>query len=81
MEPIQVWNSGNNDILQNNPEFFLENYTKTLEDLKKINKPLIGYFTNRIPVEIIHALLREIHTDLCLFLVTSNNGYWLNTRL
>ncbi|MHA2073824.1 MAG: 2-hydroxyacyl-CoA dehydratase subunit D [Candidatus Hodarchaeales archaeon] len=56
MEPIQVWNSGNNDILQNNPEFFLENYTKTLEDLKKINKPLIGYFTNRIPVEIIHAL-------------------------
>ncbi len=56
MESIQVWSSGNNDKLQNNPEYFLENYTKTLEDLKKINKPLIGYFTNRIPVEILHSL-------------------------
>ena len=56
MESIHVWSSGNNDKLQNNPEYFLENYTKTLEDLKKINKPLIGYFTNRIPVEILHSL-------------------------
>jgi benzoyl-CoA reductase/2-hydroxyglutaryl-CoA dehydratase subunit BcrC/BadD/HgdB len=34
----------------------LENYNRTLETVKHNEKPLIGYFTNRIPVEILHAL-------------------------
>ena len=44
------------DILDNPPSYYLENYNDSLDVLKKQGKPLLGYFTNRIPVEILHAL-------------------------
>ncbi|MFX1547125.1 MAG: 2-hydroxyacyl-CoA dehydratase subunit D [Promethearchaeota archaeon] len=38
------------------PSFLLENYTDSLKVLQHQGKPLLGYFTNRVPVEILHAL-------------------------
>lgn len=46
----------NDEILDHSPSFFLTNYNGALEVIKKQGKPLIGYFTNRIPVEILYAL-------------------------
>ncbi len=43
-------------LLDNPPNYYLENYTDSLDDLKKQGKPLLGYFTNRVPVELLHAL-------------------------
>jgi benzoyl-CoA reductase/2-hydroxyglutaryl-CoA dehydratase subunit BcrC/BadD/HgdB len=34
----------------------LESYNESLKTLKKQEKAIIGYFTNRVPVEILHAL-------------------------
>ncbi len=34
----------------------LEEYPLTLKSIRNSKKPFIGYFTNRIPIEIIHAL-------------------------
>ncbi|MHA2329381.1 MAG: 2-hydroxyacyl-CoA dehydratase, partial [Candidatus Hodarchaeales archaeon] len=43
-------------ILDHSPKFFLENYTDAFQIIHRQGKPLIGYFTNRVPVEILHAL-------------------------
>ncbi len=37
-------------------QFFLDKYKEAVGALKRLNKPLLGYLTNRIPVEILHAL-------------------------
>jgi benzoyl-CoA reductase/2-hydroxyglutaryl-CoA dehydratase subunit BcrC/BadD/HgdB len=46
----------NNLLVNHPPEFFLENYTESLKVIQQQGKPLLGYFTNRVPVEILHAL-------------------------
>ncbi|MFX0152654.1 MAG: 2-hydroxyacyl-CoA dehydratase subunit D [Candidatus Hodarchaeota archaeon] len=47
----------NNTILENDSENILQgNNALALEILQKQGKPLLGYFTNRVPVEILHAL-------------------------
>ncbi|MFW9990839.1 MAG: 2-hydroxyacyl-CoA dehydratase subunit D [Candidatus Odinarchaeota archaeon] len=51
-----IFNSSEKKILDRKPLFFLENYTEALNFLKNLGKPLAGYFTNRVPVEIIHTL-------------------------
>ncbi len=45
-----------NLLLDHPPIYFLENYTKSLKIIQQLGKPLLGYFTNRVPVEILHAL-------------------------
>ncbi|UCE14427.1 MAG: 2-hydroxyacyl-CoA dehydratase, partial [Candidatus Heimdallarchaeota archaeon] len=49
-------NQLNEEILDHPPSFFLSKYSEALQVIKQQGKPLIGYFTNRIPVEILHAL-------------------------
>lgn len=56
MKTDQDLNSGNNQDFLTYSGNALANYSDTLEELKNLRKPLIGYFTNRIPVEILHAL-------------------------
>lgn len=50
-------NLDNNEIfLGYDRKYFLNNYKGMLRALKGLDKPLLGYLTNRIPVEILHAL-------------------------
>ena len=43
-------------LLDHPPNYILESYTESLRIFQQQDKPLLGYFTNRIPVEILHAL-------------------------
>ncbi|MFX0184228.1 MAG: 2-hydroxyacyl-CoA dehydratase subunit D [Candidatus Hodarchaeota archaeon] len=47
----------NNLFMENETDNILQgDYAVALEILRKQGKPLLGYFTNRVPVEILHAL-------------------------
>lgn len=50
----------------------LDNYSKTLNNLKEKGKPIIGYFTNRVPVEILHAM--NLHPVRILSFGHQNQG-------
>lgn len=50
----------------------LDNYSKTLNNLKEKGKPIIGYFTNRVPVEILHAM--NLHPVRILSFGQQNQG-------
>jgi benzoyl-CoA reductase/2-hydroxyglutaryl-CoA dehydratase subunit BcrC/BadD/HgdB len=43
-------------ILDTSLEFILENYPSTISLIKQKNPPVLGYFTNKFPVELSHAL-------------------------
>ncbi len=43
-------------IMDTTFDFILENYTETISKIKQNYSPVIGYFTNKFPVELSHAL-------------------------
>ena len=43
-------------IMDTTLEFILENYSETISLVKQKNYPVLGYFTNKFPVELLHAL-------------------------
>ena len=43
-------------ILGSSLDIFLENYPETISIIKQKNVPILGYFTNKFPVELLHSL-------------------------
>ena len=43
-------------IMDTTFEFILENYSETISLIKQKSYPVIGYFTNKFPVELVHAM-------------------------
>ncbi|MCK4849524.1 MAG: 2-hydroxyacyl-CoA dehydratase, partial [Candidatus Heimdallarchaeota archaeon] len=43
-------------IMDTSLEFILENYSETISIFKQKKSPVLGYFTNKFPVELLHAL-------------------------
>ncbi|MHA1227180.1 MAG: 2-hydroxyacyl-CoA dehydratase subunit D [Candidatus Hodarchaeales archaeon] len=61
-------------------EFFLDNYTQTMKQLHEQGKKLIGYFTNRVPVEIIYALgLHPIRVMAKSMVTTGSSERYIQT--
>ncbi|MHA2155573.1 MAG: 2-hydroxyacyl-CoA dehydratase subunit D [Candidatus Hodarchaeales archaeon] len=44
------------DILSHPLEYYLENYFEALTEFEKLSIPMIGYFTNKTPVELLDAM-------------------------
>ncbi len=43
-------------VMDTSLEFILQNYSETISIIKRKISPVLGYFTNKFPVELVHAL-------------------------